>query len=244
FGKMLYEAITLEKPYVLDYSKLPPEIQYIVRKCTEEDFTERFNSVKELRVKFTNAMDILLEGANHDWQSIIKKIHESEEKPSTIYSELAEALSQIEDDEEEKHEALMNITGNMYKVLFESYPDLVKKLMQDFTRFINSQSWPFSYTDTVGDKFLEIFSHINNAKIRILLIKSTLILSVSHNRWYVMGLFVNMLYEINNDEDIVYEVYHELSDKKYELDRISRNIIIKSERLHKVHKKLFDTNSG
>jgi len=239
FGKMLYETFANERPDILEIGKLPPEIRYIVRKCTNESPAERFSSVEELRTKFNNAMELLLEGVDDDLQSIIKSIDESETHVTKYYPQLAEALSKTED-EEELHEAVIMIKGEVYGGLFNNYPDLVRDTVRNFTEYIDSQYWPFSYTDTLGDKYKDIFVNVIDNDLRLNLLYYTLRLSVQHNRWYVMGVFVDMLYIISEDEDLAHEVYHELSHKEFELGRVEANVNIDKTRLHKVHKKFFN----
>jgi hypothetical protein len=240
---MLYEAFTHSRPRILDLSALPAAIQYVVKTCTREKRTERFDSIEELRQHFNRAMDILIDGASeNELLTIIDKISKFDELDFVFEGEaaidgLANALDNLKESEQ-LHEAIMNIPSKAYELLFTQYPDLLKRLIKGFVETVDSQSWPFSYTDTLANKYCELFKSVPDTDVREDLLKSLLTLGASHNRWYVMGKFVDLL-QLIKDEAEAHSIYHTLYGEGYYLSRVSSNVSIEKSTLHPVLKKLF-----
>ncbi|MDF9449480.1 serine/threonine-protein kinase [Bacillus toyonensis] len=243
FGKMLYEAFTGERPYVLDLNKVPPAVQAVIRKCNRENRDERYNSVEELRLHFNIAMDLLIEGSEgNNLLQIINDINKFNEydflvDQTKIVDRLADALAKIED-EEKLHETMMKINGIVYKYLYTQYPDLVGRIVSEFIEYIGRQGWPFTYTDTLGTKYSVLFKQIDDNEIKEKILLGLLELGTSHNRWSVMGDFTNLLYSVQ-DDPLAYSVYHSLSEHAYDLEVIGRNMSVDKSALHTVIKKLF-----
>ncbi|NJF07336.1 protein kinase [Bacillus subtilis] len=244
FGKMLYEAFTLTRPISLDISLLPAPIQYIVKKSTRDKKENRFESVEELRQHFNRAMELLInKTSENDLLSIINEINKVDEMGITnierhTIDNLASALDQL-NEKEHFHEIIMSLPSKAINLLSEQYPELLKKLVKEFIETVDSQGWPFSYTDTLANKYYEIFNNTKDADIHENLLKSILILAGSHNRWYVMGKFLDLLSIIDNDEE-AYAVYYALIDDDYNLQRVKSNFNIDNIKLHPPLKKLFE----
>ncbi|WP_242309027.1 serine/threonine-protein kinase [Bacillus cereus group sp. BfR-BA-01524] len=243
FGKMLYEAFTGEKPYVLDLNTVPPAVQAVIRKCTRENRDERYNSVEELRMHFNIAMDLLIEGSEgNNLLQVISDINKFSDQDflldeTKIVDRLADALSKVED-EEKLHETMMQINGIVYKYLHIQYPDLVGRLVSEFIEYIGSQGWPFTYTDTLGTKYSVLFQQIDDNEIKEKILLGLLRLGTRHNRWAVMGDFTNLLYSVQSDT-LAYSVFHSLSERSSDLETIGRNISIDKNSLHSVIRRLF-----
>ncbi|WP_439875421.1 serine/threonine-protein kinase [Bacillus mycoides] len=243
FGKMLYEAFTHSRPNILDLTVLPAAIQYVVKLCTREHRENRFDSVEELRQHFNRAMDILIDGASEDDLLIIlDKINQFGELDFVVDGEaainkLANALDNLKENEQ-LHETMMSIPAKAYELLFAQYPDLLKRLITEFVRTVDSQGWPFSYTDTLANKYYEIFKNTHDTDIHEDLLKSLLTLGASHNRWYVMGRFVDLL-KLVKDESEAHSIYHALYDEDYYLKRVMSNVIIDKSTLHPIIGRLF-----
>ncbi|WP_176518853.1 serine/threonine-protein kinase [Bacillus wiedmannii] len=242
FGKMLYETFSGERPLVIELNKVPPAIQAVIKRCTKQDREKRYDSVEEVKQHFNIAMDLLIEGSEgNDLLQIINEINKFEEfdyifDESKIIDKLANALSEIRD-EEELHETMMNIKGTVYKYLFTAYPELVENLVTEFIQYIDSQGWPFTYTDTLGDKYKELFYNINHDEVKEKLLISLLNLGIYHSRWAVMGDFAELLCTIQ-EESLAFSVYHSLSDSTSELEQVSRHVSFDKKNLHSVLKKL------
>lgn len=243
-GKMIYEAFTGCKPPVLDFNQLPAAIQYVVKKSTKENRDDRYETISVLRQHFNNAMELLINGSSQDdLLTVINEINRLDTLDivfvdhNHIVDKLAHLLSRISGDEQFQ-EILMSISGNSFNVLEFKYPDLVKSLMFEFIQSINSQRWPFTYTDTLANKYEEIFINIKDTDIKGDILKGVLSLGVGHNRWYVMYKFITMLAEIKDDPE-AHSIYHILSSESYELKRIYETISIEIDSLHPVIRRLF-----
>lgn len=243
FGKMLYEAFTQSKPNILDLTALPAAIQYVVKTCTRERRIDRFGSVEELRQHFNRAMDILIDGASeNDLLIILDKINKFDEfdfafEGEAAINKLANALDNLRENEQ-LHETMMSIPAKAYELLFAKYPDLLKRLVKEFVRTVDNQGWPFSYTDTLANKYCELFKHTHDTDIHEDLLKSLLTLGANHNRWYVMGRFVDLL-QLVKDEAEAHSIYHSLYDEDYYLKRVTSNVSIDKSTLHPILGKLF-----
>ncbi|HHK5546039.1 TPA: serine/threonine-protein kinase [Bacillus thuringiensis] len=243
FGKMLYETFTGTKPTVLDISQLPPAVQFIVKKCTQYKRENRFNSIEDLRQHFNMSMDLLIEGEHAtDLLQVINDVNtyssiDFEVNGKKVIEKLANAISRVSK-EDELHETLMKIKGEAYKELYKQFPDLVQGIIPRFIEYIDTQGWPFSYIDTIADKYHELFVSINNNEIKEKILLSLLQLSAVNNRWYAMGQFTELLHQVK-DDTLAFSVYHTLSDEQDYLDKVFRNVNISKDGLHIVLKKLF-----
>lgn len=243
FGKMLYEVFTGKKPAVLNIEEVPPAIQYVIRKCTKEHLTERFNSVIEIKRHFNTAMDLLIQGDNEtNVLSIINDLNNYDDldyilDTNSNIDKLADSLSRIEDNEE-LHDLVMKINSTVLSHLNAKYPDVSKSIVKSFIDYTSRTGWPFSYIDTLAIKYQEIFINIDDIEIREELAKGLLDMAVTHNRWNAMGVFVDLLYLIKNDSE-AYSMYHSLSDEEYNLNRVKSNININKSKLNQILKKLF-----
>jgi len=242
FGKMLYEAFTGTTPPALNITSLPTPVQFLIRKATKENKDERFTSVKELKQHFNLSMDLLIEGVEEgSLNAVINEINQLDEADlannDTLINRLADHISRI-DDKIVLNDAIMQIPGLAFGLLESHFPDLFKEVIADSLELINSQSWPFSFTDTIADKLKSIFINIDDLDVRSDILKSILNLGVSHNRWYVMGVFVELMQTIQR-EDEAYNVFHSLSEFDHELHRVNNTISIDFHRLHNVIRRLF-----
>lgn len=243
FGKMLYEAFTHSKPNILDLNALPAAIQYVVKTCTRESRKDRFNSVEELRQHFNRAMDILIDGASeNDLLIILDKINKFDDldfavEGEEVINKLANILDNLKEPEQ-LHETIMSIPAKAYALLYTQYPDLLKRLVTEFIETVDSQGWPFSYTDTLANKYCELFKNTYDNDIHEDLLKSLLVLGATHNRWYVMGQFVDLLQLVKSESE-AYSIYHALYDEDYYLKKVANNVNIDKNTLHPIIRKLF-----
>jgi eukaryotic-like serine/threonine-protein kinase len=173
-------------------------------------------------------MDLLIDTSKEDdVLELINKLNSLDELDTEFLSlidRLVISLSEIED-VEELHENMLKIDALTYNQLYERHPEKTGELILKFISYIDSQGWPFSYTDKLADKYLTIFVNINEIDIKEKILISLLRLGVSHNRWYVMESFVKALYKVK-DEGQAYSIYYNLKDEEYDLNSIQSNIYI------------------
>ncbi|MGG0591511.1 protein kinase [Priestia megaterium] len=243
-GKMIYEAFTGSKPAVLDFTQLPAAIQYVVKMSTKENKQYRFEFVEDLRQHFNTAMDLLInENSQDDLLSVINEINRLDELDfilfdgNSVVDKLAHLLEGIRG-EEHFQETLMKISGTSFKFLEEKYPDLFNLLIEEFVHSVDSQGWPFSYTDTLANKFEEIFNNINDVDTKGEILKGVLSLGTYHNRWYVMHKFIKLLGQIKSDEE-AHSIYHILEPQNTNLQRLDYAIKVEKSDLHPVIRRLF-----
>jgi len=241
-GKMIYEAFTENTPVILDIVSLPAAIQYVVKKCTRQRREARFETVEELRRHFNMAMDLLInETSNDDLLSVINKVNSFDELDvvfsENIVTDLARLLGELKEDEQ-LQEMIMKISGKTFNLLEDKHPDLFIQLMEAFINSINSQGWPFSYTDTLANKYEEIFNNVTDIDTKGEILKGLLLLGTGHNRWYVMHKFITLLTQIENETE-AYSIYHILSNEDYDLRKLNNAIIIDENDLHMVIRRLF-----
>lgn len=243
-GKMIYEAFTGSRPLVLDFNQLPAAIQYVVKMSTKENRNQRFEFVEDLKRHFNTAMDLLInDTSKDDLLSIINEINNLNEldfvfsNHDSILDKFAHLLEGIRE-EENFHETIMKISGTSFKFLEDKYPDLCKSLIEEFITLINSQSWPFSYTDTLANHYEDIFNNINDVDTKGEILKGLLSLGTDHNRWYVMHKFNQLLTRIKVDEE-AHSLYHILDSETSNLKRLDNTINVEKGDLHHVLKRLF-----
>jgi len=242
-GKMIYEAFTGTRPVILDINQLPAAIQFVVSKSTREQRKNRFATVAELRQHFNTAMELLINDVSKDdLLSVINEINQLVDIVGNEYivDRLAHLLDNIKG-EEQFQETFMKISTTSFKLLEDKYPDLSRELVEEFMNTINSQGWPFSYTDTLANKCEEIFNNIQDIDSRGEILKGLLVLGPTHNRWHVMHKFIELLSKVTTDTE-AHSIYYILSSEEYYLEQLSNTISFDEKDLHPVIRKLFVFN--
>src|SRR5262249_41175939 len=80
--------------------------------------------------------------------------------------------------------------------------EFVRTLIDKFAGFTGQQSWPFSYTDRIGNVCLALHEAIDDPLIRAALIECVMNVGIGHNRYHVMDIMDTLLLRISPGEDM------------------------------------------
>lgn len=205
-GRMLYELYTGPlTPAVQDTSTLPPGIALIVTRCTRPDPKQRFNSVSELKQMWLSLFDITQRHSEIDEIRLIsaQSTVEGPENNEQI-DRLLNLVAKYANDPDFLHETIMQLDPIVADAMYNRSPVLVKQLIEQFVDLAVSQSWAFEYTDKIGRKCRGLFDAIADPELRAMLVDCVMQVGVSHNRWYVLGIFSDLLERPKeNGEEVV-----------------------------------------
>lgn len=234
-GKMIYEGFVglLNTPYA-DLSKLPAPLARVVDKCTRLNTAERFQTVEELRLAFNLVLDNMMGVIQQSSLStILAEVMTTNQVTDEQIDALTNALEKTELDQDTLHEIIMKIDPELFARIASNNENLAGRLIKDFVNHVSSQGWSFGYTDDIGNQCRRLFDAVNNAEIRSQLLYAVLEVGVSHNRWYVMGIFKRMLEDISDPTEAI-EVVQTLTPIVHRVRSVELNKSNINPMLHKL----------
>jgi eukaryotic-like serine/threonine-protein kinase len=194
-GRILYELVTGSlTTAVQDTSSLDPGIALIIERCTKTNPAARFPAVTDLKTAWRTAVGLEEAGSDSERLSALSAKLASDLVPTTtVVKEVFDILSRHADDMDLLHNTVMALQPAAALKFVESEPKRARVVLRRFTDHIEAQSWPFSYTDKIGDVCARLFNHITDAVIRADLLHCLIELGVGHNRFYVTALAQKLL---------------------------------------------------
>lgn len=224
-GKILYEMITGEIKSI-DTDRLPQGLRYIVKRCLKNKPDERYQSISELRNSFNASMSILINGLEiNKFDLLVEKVISTNGEDKYI-EELIAIISEmdIRKKEDKIHDLVMKLPLEGIKKIYKLDKELTEEIINVYVHNITSQGWPFNYTDTIGARCRAIYNLVDNVEIKSKLMYCIGEVGISHNRYYVIGLFEEMLGNISSLEmDLALSTTQELN--KIGVNRV-RNLSI------------------
>lgn len=211
-GKILYEIIIGEVKTV-DPNKLPQGLRYIVKRCLKADPNERYQNIGALRNAFNASISILIHGVEtNNFDALVEKIISTNGDEKYI-KELIKIISEmdISRKEDKIHELLMKLPLEAIEKLYNLDEELTTDIINVYVHNITSQGWPFNYTDTIGSRCRAIYSLVDNVEIKSKLMYCVGEVGISHNRFYVIEIFEEMIGRISTlDMDLAFSAIQEL----------------------------------
>lgn len=210
-GKIIFHCVSGKIDFNVDCNCLPQGIKYVVSKCLKNNPDERFQSIQDLRYAFNSAIDILINGIDmNNLRSIIDQIV-STNSYASVMGELINNLAQTDLNAKEDviHDMIMKIPVQAIIELNNRDADLAVQVIEVYVNNITNQGWSFNYTDIIGVRAKAIFDSINNNEIKAKLLYCVGEVGISHNRFFVIGLFEQMLMSVNNS-DLAFLAINEL----------------------------------
>lgn len=203
-GRMIYELYT--GPLLSlhqDVGSLPAGIAYIVTRCTQVNPDHRFPSVSKLKSAWEAYRDLALRQAGRDTiHDILSAVTSTGAFEGDEASRIAEVLENNREDKDFIHEVLMKLPAHLVKPVWQMDPGGVGPVLHDFVTVAGTQSWGFSYTDTIADHFSLLFNVLDDPKIRAAIVTSLLTLGLHHNRWHVLDVFETLFYAMRSDAEL------------------------------------------
>lgn len=204
-GRILHELYT-GKIIVssFDTSGLLPEIAVLVRRCTNQDPTKRFQSVTELKTAWNSIFkESTSEKSRKSIDKLIKKLSTDTEANSKDAEKLLTGLLHNLNDEDFIEEVLLSISPGVFGLIEKLDIDGLRQIINAFVKHMTSQGWPFSFTDKIGNCCKEIYHSVDDPEVRAKLIYCTAEVGVSHNRWHVMRIAGNLLSSIKGTGEAI-----------------------------------------
>jgi eukaryotic-like serine/threonine-protein kinase len=194
-GRILYELLAEPLSFTgMDLSLVPPGMAMIVSRCTQRDPSARYQTVTELKKAWVGTLAITETASGFDE---LTKLRVLLAEPSGVtradVKRFLSLLSTVRVDDDYLHETIMNLAPAAVALMLSEDAHLTRRLITRFADFTASTGWGFSYTDRIADVCAQLYEHIKDAEIRAKLLECVLVVGYEHNRWYVMGKFVDLV---------------------------------------------------
>ena len=164
----------------------------VVERCTELRPEDRFPNVAALRsavvMAFSSPPAVGVAQEVKDW---VAKL--TSDPPNLDPNEWSGIIRYVEkySDSDEAALLLNAIDIPQIKVLIAISPALFARLVVSVTRWAREETFGFAYCDVVGARLMAIYE-LGGVRERAEATMAALKLGCSHNRWFVMRLFVRM----------------------------------------------------
>jgi eukaryotic-like serine/threonine-protein kinase len=237
-GRMLYESfVGLLRNPITDTSIIQNSaLARFIERATKYNPDDRYQKIADLRDAFNLVVDNMIYGTIKGNLSVILTdifSIETEDIKENQLEQLIEALANEFNNPDVINDFMMKVTPSTFALL-ENYDNgFARKLIEIFVTHLTSQGWSFNFTDSIGRQCRNLFINSNDSLIKAKLLYALLEVGVSHNRWYVMGLFRDLFYSINDPVEAL-EVVDVLTPIKGSLTSID----IEVSKLNDVLKKL------
>ena len=257
-GKTLYFLLTGKDPILIETDLLPRGIEHIVIKATKSDINSRYASVAELADYIETYLSSLNStNSPKDRFDISLKQFEQLASEGTfdkkIVEELLNSLYDCKDENmflyifDKIPNDLLKIVSNQYVVEFEPILNAYTSKLSDL---FNGFGYNFAYADTIASKMRIVYINSENMEQKKLALKNIMISSYECNRWAAMGVFNNLLSNINETNEamaIAEMLKEEITIYKYFANEVQRDKlhpliqVVRSEVLGEVSERNIDS---
>ena len=194
-GRLLTELFTGPLSTAIpDFDNVPSTVQIIIRRCTKRDPDERFQSVSELRDAWTQFGSARAESqSQEDYDSLLESVTLPEQIDQDDAVRFFEILDARRSDGDLVHEAIMAINFDAITAAGGNQNETLKSLLITFSKFTADKSFGFDHTDSIARRIKTIFGLIDDPEVRAYLAFCCGDVGASHNRWFVMNKFADMI---------------------------------------------------
>lgn len=188
-GRMLYELMTGPlTSAVQDTKGIDPAISLIIARCTKNRPEDRFQTVSELKVAWRVALGIEDAGTDSDRLKLLLSNLLTSSFDDSVVSEILEMLARHSDEKDLLHETLIALPSLALEAFSSHDPEHTKRLIGQFVEHAMAQSWPFSYTDRIGDFCDRAYKAVSDPEMKADLLCCAIEVGLDHNRWHVLGI--------------------------------------------------------
>lgn len=226
-GRILLEMFKgrLTSP-VTDTSSLDDGVAHVIEKCTKPDPNRRYQSVTELKQEFLAVLGVTAALSPYDEiTELLSVLVAGKRTDKRVAERLLDLLRQHRSDTDVVHEVMMKLPGYVATMLLEIDREQVRGLIGTFVSHATSQSWGFTYTDEIGTQCKQLFHSLDDPYVRADLIHCVMDVGSGHNRWYVMGVFDELMEEKHDQAEslAIAEMFGRVSPylRKWARDRLS-----------------------
>lgn len=202
-GKTIYCLFTNKNPAFIDKSLIPNGLYYIIRKCTNDSPTDRYQNISELRTALNKHLEIL-KGDNNPYRAFDNLITELSKKQVTkeeVYN-LFGILYEFKEEPDKFYSKTKVIPVDYFsylndgdlQIFIDVYNDVVLEL------YYNGEL-RYNDAEIIASQMKKVFNSTANIIIRTITLKITLFFASSFNRYLAMDTFNAMLTSIKTDEE-------------------------------------------
>jgi serine/threonine protein kinase len=203
-GQLLYALYAGELNSVQNLHLVSAPIGSIVERATLHNPDDRYQTVDELLVDFDTTMAVILgiapAGSLDDVIEQLRTVGSWSEEDVT---RLIVALEQVRDEADTVHLALMKVPAQLLSRIVTRSQVFGRALIKKFASHAQSQTWPYSYTDSIANISKTFFSAITDSTIRADLFETVLTVGVAHHRYHVMRVAGNLAEAVRETNDAV-----------------------------------------
>lgn len=228
-GRILLEMFKgrLASP-VTDTSGLDDGVAHVIEKCTKIDPSRRYHSVTDLKQEFLSVLGVTPALSPYDEiTSLLAHLVSAKPLDREAAERLLDLLRQHRSDTDVIHEVVMKVPERVASTLLEIDKDQTRGLIDTFVAHATSQSWGFSYTDEIGTQCKRLYHALDDPHIRAELIHCVMDVGSGHNRWYVMGVFDELMNERHDQAEslAIAEMFGRVSPhlRRWAKDRLSES---------------------
>jgi hypothetical protein len=196
-GRILLEMFKGRLPSPMtDTSDLDDGVAHVIEKCTKADPNRRYRCVSELKQEFLAVLGVTPALSPYEEITSLLDHLVSARRPDRGAAErLLDLLRQHRSDADVIHEIVMKVPAQVASALLDIDREQTRGLIETFVAHATSQSWGFSYTDEIGTQCKHLYHSLDDPHIRAQLIYCVMDVGSGHNRWYVMGVFDELMEE-------------------------------------------------
>lgn len=206
-GKVLYELVTGDKPFLIDTKLIPIGLAHVVERATQQLPDRRYQSVAQLmdavqsfiRAKQpaatpTSQFDLHLERA-------VALLEDSKYDAGNC-EQVLESLIQLTENSVEYIENFEKIPDTLLTIMAEKNPQSLEKALEVYCHSVENEiaGYNFSHAEIVSRKMGTIFNGTSSPSIKILALRTTLVAAVQLGRYAAMDVFDSLLKMITSDE--------------------------------------------
>lgn len=215
-GKVIYECLTNQDVFLPDLEVLPSGFKFVVQKCLKYNPNDRYQSVLELKNALSNCFDSISNKNNEEEaRGLIAKLFATDNY-THIISSLIDKLSTLDLAKEEDliHKMIIEAPLEAILEMTNSHDTLMISVVNAFVNNVTSQGWGYNYTDTIGKRCKDLYEKISIPEIKAKLLYGLAQVGISHNRFYVIDLFYEVIYAVTNPDE-AYLIIEELEKHNY-----------------------------
>jgi len=207
-GKTLYETLTHESPALIDQSRLPRGLGYIVERATRDQPDQRYQSVGALMDALETYLATKQPGSS-PFNAFDAALGEADalQKTGKYKQENLEALASLAlplaEDSKVLLEQFDRIPRELLAVMARHPPAAFDALLAVYCDALNEvvHSYHFGYAELVAEKMHIVFSTTSVPVVKALAVRAALIAAVRLNRYAAMDELDSMLLSIDQTDD-------------------------------------------
>lgn len=202
-GKTIYCLYTDESPAYIDKDKIPNGLYYILRKCTNDNPTDRYQNIGEIRDALLSHLEIL-KGDNNPYSVFDNLIVEFRKKhivKEDVYN-LFNVLYEFKEDPDTFYSRVKSIPIDCFSYINDGDIKTFVDVYNDVILYLNDNGkLGWSDAETIASQMEKVFNSTENIEIRTNAMKITLFFAASFNRYNAMDVFNTMLASIKTDQE-------------------------------------------